>query len=326
MLRMLLAGFLVLLASLGHVAAQDAYPNRPVTIVAPYPPGGGADLTARPLAPALERVLKQPVVVVNKVGAGGAVGTQSVSVSPADGYTLLLTVFSISTIPEADRVAGRTPIFTRDQFVPVARLNADPALLHVRTESPWKTVKELVDDAKKRPSEILYSSAGNFTVSHMAIEVFQQAAGIQFRHLPTTGGGPALTAVLGGHAALSALSTGAITPHAKAGKLRILASAGGQRVPALPDIPTLKELGYDVEVYLWTGIFVRKGVPDPILKTIRNAVRQAVNDAEFVAASAKMQMPPAYQDADDFKTFWDKDTEMLAAAIRRMPKPAEAKK
>jgi len=325
MRRILLAGFLVVLTLAGTVAAQDAYPTRPVTIVSPYPPGGAADLTARPLAPALERVLKQPVAVVNKVGAGGAVGTQSVTVSPADGYTLLLTVFSISTIPEADRVAGRTPTFTRDQFVPIARLNADPTLLHVRTEAPWKNVKELVDDAKKRPNEILYSSAGNFTVSHMALEVFQQAAGIQLRHLPTTGGGPALTAVLGGHAALSALSTGAITPHAKAGKLRVLAASGSQRLPALPDIPTLKELGYNMEIYLWTGIFVRKGVPDPIIKVLRNAVRQAVNDAEFVAASAKMQMPPAYQDADEFQAWWDKDTEMLASAIRRMPKP-EVKK
>lgn len=325
MLRILPAGFLVLLPLAGNVAAQEAYPTRPVTIVSPYPPGGAADLTARPLAPALQRVLKQPVVVVNKVGAGGAVGTQSVSVAAADGYTLLLTVFSISTIPEADRVAGRTPTFTRDQFVPIARLNADPTLLHVQSDAPWKSVKDLVADARKRPNEILYSSAGNFTVSHMAIEVFQQAAGIQMRHLPTTGGGPALAAVLGGHAAISALSTGAITPHAKAGKLRVLAASGDKRLAAFPEVPTLKELGYDMEVYLWTGLFVRSGVPDQVLKTLRSAVRQAVNDDEFLKASDKMQMPPAYQDADEFKAWWDKDTEMLAKAIRRMPKP-EAKK
>jgi tripartite-type tricarboxylate transporter receptor subunit TctC len=319
--RGLLAALLVLLPVAGWVAAQEPFPTRPVTIVSPYPPGGAADLTARPFAPALERALKQPVVVLNKPGAGGAVGTQAVAVAKPDGYTLMLTVFSISTIPEADRVAGRTPTFTRDQFVPIARLNADPTLLMVRAEAPWKTVKDLVDDAKKRPDAILYASAGNYTVSHMAIEVFMQAAGIKLRHLPTTGGGPAMTAVLGGHATLSALSTGAVTPQVKAGKVRVLASSGVKRLEAFPDVPTLKELGYDVEVYLWTGLFAPKDVPAPVIKTLRDAVRQAVQDDEFKAASEKMQMPPAYQDADEFKAWWDKDTEMLAAAIRRMGKP-----
>ena len=323
MVRVLLAVLIGISTWTGQAFAQ--YPTRPVTIVSPYPPGGAADLTARPLAPALERVLKQPVVVVNKPGAGGAVGTQSVTVAPADGYTLLLTVFSISTIPEADRVAGRTPIFTRDQFVPVARLNADPTLFHVLASAPWKSVKELVDDAKKRPNAILYSSAGNYSVSHMAMEIFQQVTGTQFRHLPTTGGGPALTAVLGGHVAISALSTGAIVPQANAGKLRVLATAGSTRLAQLPDVPTMKELGYDAEVYLWTGIFVRREVPADIQKRIRDAVRQAVKDDEFVNASAKMQMPPAYLDADAFKVWWDKDTEMLANAIRRMPKVEEKK-
>lgn len=320
MIRSLFSAVAALLA-VAPVVAQDTYPSRPITIVSPYPPGGAADLTARPFAPALERQLMQTVVVVNKTGAGGAVGTQSVAVAPPDGYTLLLTVFSISTIPEADRVAGRTPTFTRDQFVPIARLNADPTLIMVGASQPWKSVKELVEDAKKRSNEILFASAGHYTVSHMAIEVFMQTAGVKLRHLPTTGGGPAMAAVLGGHAALSALSTGAVTPQVKAGKVRVLASSGDKRLPAFPETPTLKELGYDCEVYLWTGLFVHKDVPAPIVKTLRAAVGKAVKDDEFVKASLKMQMAPAYQDADEFKKWWDKDTEMLAQAIRRMPKP-----
>jgi tripartite-type tricarboxylate transporter receptor subunit TctC len=320
MVRVLLAGLLILLSLTSAAPAQEPYPSRPVTIVSPYPPGGAADLTARPFAPALERILKQPVVVLNKPGGGGAVGTQAVSVAKPDGYTIMITVFSISTIPEADRVAGRTPTFTRDQFVPIARLNADPTLLVVPPDAPWKTVKDLVDDAKKRPNEILYVSAGPYTVSHMAIEVFMQGAGMKLRHLPTTGGGPAMTALLGGHAQVSALSTGAVTPQVKAGKLRVLANTGAKRLAAYPDTPTLKELGYDVEVYLWTGLFAPKDVPAPVLKTLRDAVRQAVQDDEFKAASEKMQMPPAYQDADEFRVWWDKDSEMLAAAIRKMDK------
>jgi tripartite-type tricarboxylate transporter receptor subunit TctC len=312
---------LLLLAFAGSAAAQEAYPTRPVTIVAPYPPGGAADLTARPFAPALERALKQPVIVVNRVGAGGAVGTQFVSTAPADGYTLILTVFSLATIPEADRVAGRKPRFTRDQFVPIARLNADPTMLIVHPSTPWKSVKQLVADAKKRPNEIVYVSAGPYTVAHMSVEVFMQTAGIKMRHLPTTGGGPAMTALLGGHAFVSALSTGAVSPQAKAGKLRVLANTGAKRLAAFPDIPTMKELGYDMEVYLWTGLFARKEVPPHILTTLRNAVRQAVQDPEFVAASNKMQMPPDYLDAPEFKPWWDKDSEMLAKAIQRIPPP-----
>jgi tripartite-type tricarboxylate transporter receptor subunit TctC len=325
MVRVLLAVVLVLLTLASVAAAQEPFPTRPVTIVAPYPPGGAADLTARPLAPALERALKQPVVVVNKPGGGGAVGTQSVAIAKPDGYTIILTVFSISTIPEADRVAGRTPSFTRDQFVPIARLNADPTLLMVRTDAPWKTLKEFVEDAKKRPDQIVYASAGPYSVAHLAMEAFMQAAGIRLRHLPTTGGGPAMTAVLGGHAAVSTLSTGAVSPQVKGGKVRVLANSGATRLAAFPDTPTMKELGYDVEVYLWTGLFAPKDVPPHALKILREAVKKAVQDDEFKAASEKMQMPPAHLEGDAFKTWWDKDAAMLAGVIRKIGKPGGGK-
>jgi tripartite-type tricarboxylate transporter receptor subunit TctC len=317
MLR-LSAGILVFLAAAGHALAQ-AYPTRPVTLVSPYPPGGAADLTARPLAPALERALKQPVVIVNRTGAGGAVGTQFVAQAPADGYTLAITVFSICTIPEADRVAGRPPRFTRDQFVPIARINADPTLVIVHPSTPWKSVKALVADAKKRPNEILYVSAGPYSVAHMSMEVFQQTTGVKMRHLPTTGGGPAMTAIVGGQAFVSALSTGAVTPMASAGKLRVLANTGAKRLAAYPDLPTMKELGYDMEVYLWVGMFARREVPAPVLGVIRNAVKEAVTNPQFVNASMKMQMPPDYLDAPEFQTWWDKDCERLAGAIRSIP-------
>jgi tripartite-type tricarboxylate transporter receptor subunit TctC len=323
MVRSLFAALLGLVAVPTQIAAQD-YPNRPIALVAPYPPGGAADLTARPLAPALEKVLKQPVVVVNRTGAGGAVGTQYVSQAPADGYTLMITVFSICTIPEADRVAGRQPRFTREQFVPIGRINADPLLVIVHPSTPWKTVKAMVADVKKRPNEIVFVSAGPYSVAHMGMEVIQQAAGIRFRHLPTTGGGPAMTAIVAGHAFVSALSTGAVTPQARAGKLRVLASTGLARLPAFPDVPTMKELGYDVEVYLWVGMFARKEVPAHALAVVRKALKEAVADPQFVGASMKMQMPPAYMDADEFQKWWDRDCERMAEAIRRIP-PPEAK-
>jgi hypothetical protein len=171
MAHVLRATLLVLAVLVSGSAADEAYPTRPVTIVVPFPPGGIADLTARPLAPALERILKQPVVVANKAGAAGAVGMQSVAVAKADGYTLLLGLVSISTIPEVDALFGRPPAFRRDQFVGIARLNADPPLLVVGAETPWKSLGELVDDARRRPGEIAYASSGLYGASHVPMEM-----------------------------------------------------------------------------------------------------------------------------------------------------------
>jgi tripartite-type tricarboxylate transporter receptor subunit TctC len=274
--------------------------------------------------PREKRALKQPLVIVNKPGAAGAVGTQSVAVAKPDGYTLLLTALTISTVPQVDALFGRTPTFTREQFVPIGRINADPTLLMIGADKPWATLKDLVEDARKRPNEIMYASAGPYTPSHMASEMFAHAAGIRLRHLPTTGGGPAMTSVLGGHAALSSLSTAAVGAQLKTGKVRVLAASGAKRLAAFPDVPTFKELGYDVEIYLWVGFFAPAGVPAHALKVLRDAAGQAALDPEFRAASDKMQMPVAYQDANEFKAWWDRDAEMLAAAIKRIGK-VEAK-
>ncbi len=156
--------------------AQDPYPSRPITIVVPFPPGGIADLTARPLGAALERVLKQPVVVNNKAGAAGAVGMQSAAIAKPDGYTLLLALVSISTIPEVDALFARTPAYTRDQFVGIARLNADPPVLVANADRPWKTLKELLDAARAQPGEITYASSGPYGASHVAMEMLLHSA------------------------------------------------------------------------------------------------------------------------------------------------------
>ena len=304
------------------VTGDDAYPTRAVTLVVPFPPGGIADLTARPLAAALERTLKQPVVVTNKAGAAGAVGMQSVAVAKPDGYTLLIALVSISSTPEVDKLFGRPTTYTREQFVGIARLNADPPLLAVN--GPWKTLKELVDDAKKRPGEITFASSGPYGASHLPLEMFLQAAGLKMRHLPTTGGAPATTAVLGGHAQLWASPPALAAPHIEAGKMRALATWGAKRLAAFPDVPTLKELGYDVEYYIWTGLFAPRGVPAVVVQTLRDATRRAVEDPEFKSAMEKAKTPIAYQDADEFKAFWDRDAQRIAAVIQFIGK-TEAK-
>jgi tripartite-type tricarboxylate transporter receptor subunit TctC len=318
-LRVLLS-VLALVAG-GAAAADEAYPTRPITIIVPFPPGGIADLTARPLAAALERGFKQPVVVSNKAGAAGAVGMQSVAIARPDGYTLLLGLVSISIIPEVDALFGRPPAFTREQFVGIARLNADPPLLVANAAMPWKSVEELLEDARKRPGEITYASSGIYGASHVPVEMLLHAAGgLKMRHLPTTGGGPATTAVLGRHAALWASPPALAVPHVKAGKLRPLATWGASRLASFPDVPTLRELGYDVEYSLWAGLFAPSGVPAGVVKALREATRQAVADPDFKAAMDKVQTPIAYQDADEFKAWWDHDAAMLARVIKKIGK------
>jgi len=310
---------LALVAAAVPAGAEEPYPARPVTIVVPFPPGGIADVTARPLAAALERGLKQPFVVTNKAGAAGAVGMQSVAVAKPDGYTLLLGLVSISIIPEVDGLFGRPPAYTRDQLVGIARLNADPPLLVVNAELPWKSLKELLEDARKRSGEITYASSGIYGASHVPMEMLLHAAGgLRMRHLPTTGGAPATTAVLGKHAALWASPPALAIPHVKAGKLRALATWGATRLAAFPEVPTLKELGYDVEYYLWAGLFAPRGIPPAVLKTLRDGTRQAVQDPEFKSAMEKIQTPIAYQDADEFKTWWDRDAGILADVIKKI--------
>lgn len=322
MMRIAAIVVLALATLVTNPAAQEPYPSRPISIVNPFPPGGIADLTARPLAATFERLLKQPVVVINKAGAAGAVGAQFASLAKPDGYTLLIALVSISSTPEVDKLFGRPPTYTRDQFVGIARLNADPPVLAVT--GPWKTLKELVDDAKKRPGEITFASSGPYGASHLPLEMFLQAAGLKMRHLPTTGGGPATTAVLGGHAQLWASPPALAAPHVAAGKMRALATWGATRLAAFPDVPTLKELGYDVEYYIWTGLFAPRGVPANVVQTLRDATRKAMEDAEFKSAMDKVRTPIAYQDADEFKAFWDRDAQRIAAVIQFIGK-TEAK-
>jgi tripartite-type tricarboxylate transporter receptor subunit TctC len=313
------------LAILGLIAGQalaaDTYPSRPIQVIVPFPPGGVADLVARPMAAALEKELKQPVVIVNKTGAGGAVGMQAQAVSKPDGYTLMVALSSISVMPEVDALFDRPQVYKLSDFTPIALLSADPTVLVVSAKSPWKTVADFVADAKKRPGEIKYSSSGVYGTMHVAMEMFAHSAGIKLRHIPTGGGGPALNALLGGH--VDALSGGpnVSIPQIRAGNVRVLASWGATRLPALPDVPTLKELGYkDVEFYIWSGLFAPAATPEPIIKTLREATAKAVQAQDFKSAMQKMETPVAYKDAPEFRKFWDADADRLVKAVRNIGK------
>ncbi|HEX4780553.1 MAG TPA: tripartite tricarboxylate transporter substrate binding protein [Usitatibacter sp.] len=301
-------------------AAQSDYPNRTVTMVVPFPPGGVADITGRPLAEVMSRILKQPVVVENRSGAGGGVGMQYVARAKPDGYTVLLALSSISIIPEADKVLGRDPMFQLTQLLPVARFTADPTVLVVRSDSPYHSVADLVAAAKKTPGSIPYGSSGNYGTMHVPMEMLSHSADVKMLHVPFTGAGPAIVALLGGQ--VDALATGpsTIMGYLKGGKIRVLASWGDKRLASLPDVPTLKELGYDAQFSQWTGLFVPAGTPPDVIAKLRDAARQAATDPAFQSALAKVETPIQYLDQPQFREFWDKDAQRLAEVVHRIGK------
>lgn len=313
------------LAAAAPAAAQDAFPSRPITMIVPFPPGGVADITGRPTAVALEKVLKQPVVITNRPGAGGAVGNAAVANAKPDGYTVLMALSSISVIPAADALFDRKPAYSLDQFEPIALVSADPTILVVHPSLPVKNVKELVALGRSKPGQLSYSTSGIYGALHMPMEMFLHAAKLKMRAVHTTGGGPAITSVLGGHVDMTAGGPAAITAQVKAGKLRPIASWGAKRHPSFPDVPTFKEAGYDVEYYIWAGMFGPKGIPEANLKVLRDAVRKAVADPDFKAAMDKVNSPIQYMDAPEFRKYWEADARRLAAAVKAIGKQ-DAKK
>jgi tripartite-type tricarboxylate transporter receptor subunit TctC len=309
-------------AILTHDAvAQDAFPSRTVTIVNAFPPGGANDLVTRPIASALEAVLKQPVVVETKAGAAGAVGAQFAASAKPDGYTLLSHNNGLAGYAAVDQVFERQPKTTRADFIPLARLAADPVLLLVNAQQPYQTLEDFIAEAKKNPGQIVYSSGGLYGATHLPVAMLEKAVGVsKMRHLPTAGGGPAITALLGNNAQASTQTVLATLQHVKAGKLRPLASFGAQRSKALPDVPTLKEKGFDLTYYLWVGLFAPKGTPAAVVKTLTDAIDKAAASPQFTTAIANIGLEPSYLGAADFAKFWDDDAGRSADAVRQIGK------
>ncbi len=309
------------LAFAGTALAQDPYPSKPVSVVVPFSPGGISDVIGRPFVHSLGKVLKQSFIVENKPGAGGGVGMAYAARAKPDGYTLMVALSSISAIPASDRLFGRPPSYEIKQFTPIALISADPAFLVVRTDSPWKSVKELVDAAKARPGGIPYGSTGNYGTMHVGMEMFAHAAGIKMNHIPYGGGGQQVAAILGSQVDAITQLPATLAGHIAGGKLRPLATFAPSRVAAYPDVPTMKELGYgEVEYYVWTGFFAPAGTPPDIIATLRRGARETMRDPEFVNAMDKLKAPIVYKDADEFATYVDADAKRLTAVIQKIGK------
>jgi tripartite-type tricarboxylate transporter receptor subunit TctC len=299
-----------------RVGAQETYPSRSVTVINPFPPGGVQDTITRPLNAALEAILKQPFILENKPGAAGAVGAQFVASAKPDGYTLLSHLVSISGFAAVDRLFGRQPKFTNDDFIPLARIVADPIVLILNNDLPYKTLKELLDDGKANPNKLIFSSSGLYGASHIPTALLARAAGdVKMRHLPTTGGGPAVAAVLGGNANFFMSPTAIGLPHIKSGKVRPLAVSGAVRAKSLPEVPTFKEQGYDLEYYFWVGMFAPKGTPDTVVAKLREALKTAAHSKEFLGTLDKLGQELAYMDQPEFARFWAADARKMEDAV-----------
>ncbi len=307
----------------GSLAAQvmaPAFPARPLTLIVPFPPGGLADIVARPVAEALGRELGQPVVIENKPGAGGGIGMGVAAKARADGHTLLMALSSLTVIPEADVLVGRAPLFALSDLRAIARYTADPTVLVVRADAPWKTAQDFIDDARKRPGTIPYGSSGNYGTMHVPMEILAQVAGVSFNHIPFTGAGPAVVALLGGQ--IDAVSSGPATvlQHIKAGKLRALAHWGQGRLDTLPDVPSLKDAGFQAEYAQWSGLFVPSATPESVVQRLRAAARAAAQDAKVRDVIQNAGSPILYQDSLDFEKYVQADARRMSEVVRRIGK------
>ena len=300
--------------------AQPTYPDRPITMIVPFPPGGVADTVARPVAEALSRELKQTIVVENKVGAGGALGISQAARANADGYTLLLSLSSISILPEADKLLERKPAYQLSQFRPIARFTADPTVLVVRADAPRRTLAEFIADARRQPGRYNYGSSGNYGTMHVPMEMLKASANFRMTHIPYTGAGPAIVALLAGQVDAIASGPSTVVQQIQAGKLRALAHWGDQPLAALPGIPSLTQAGYPVRFAQWSALFVPAGTPDEIVRRLRAAAAVAAADPALRQVINKAGSPIEYLDAPEFQTYWDLDAGQMTKAVRGIGK------
>jgi tripartite-type tricarboxylate transporter receptor subunit TctC len=316
MLKKITAALVLLLAA--AAGAQD-YPTRPVVITVPNPPGGMNQIHAQPLSAVIERMTKQPAPVINRAGGTAAIGTAYVAGQP-DGHNILVTTPNLYLVIEKDKLYGIKSPYTLDQIALLALLSADPLIMVVHPSMPVKNVNQLVALAKAKPNEIVFSSSGPYGITHTPTAMFLDAYKVKMRHLPTTGGGPAVTQALGGHSQVTGGGPAAVYPYIKSGQLRAIASWGAKPYPALPDVPTFKSMGKDIEAYLWVGLFTAASTPEPLQVKMRELIAKAAADPAFKQSLEKVQVVPDYRDAPEFRKFFEADYRRMAGAIKAIGK------
>ncbi|RLA79818.1 MAG: tripartite tricarboxylate transporter substrate binding protein [Deltaproteobacteria bacterium] len=295
-------------------AAPVKFPTKPITIVVPYSAGGGTDLQARALASVADKYFGQPVVVVTKPGGGGAVGAAYVARSKPDGYTLLYAVPAVVVIKP---YMVKTP-YSFDDLEPLMRVSDSPRILVVGAQQPWKTLEEFLDYAKKHPGAVKYGSAGPGTTTHIAMEGFAYAAGIKLTHVPFKGCAKAIAAVLGGHVAMFGAIPSECYQYIKAGQMRALAVFSKQRLPELPDVPTLIEKGINFSDSSTRAFFLPKGVPPEVKKILHDGFKQTLEDKSFKALFKKLGEPISYMSGDEFRKILEEQKRFYGEVLEKI--------
>ena len=311
-------GLLINLSS--TVFAQENWPNRPITMVIPFPPGGVADTVGRPVADALSRSLGQPVIVENRAGAGGGIGMAAVAKSKPDGYTILMALSSISIIPEADKILGKQPSYQLNQLKPIARFTADPTVLVVRSDSPWQNYQQFIAAMRKSPGKYNFGSSGNYGTMHVPMEMLKADQKFFMVHIPYTGAGPAIVGLLGGQVDAIATGPSSIVQHIKSGRVRALAHWGEGRLGSLPDVPSFKEMGVGIQFAQWAGLFVPSGTSDAITNKLREATKVASTDDKVRSVINAAGSPIQYLDAPEFQSYLDADAKQMQEAVKKIGK------
>lgn len=308
----------ILISLLSRVSLAADYPTKPVTLVNPMSPGGSHDVVGRAFASVAEKYLGQPVMVVNRPGASGMIGMLSVVQAPPDGYTLLIDASSAATALEWEIANGRTPTFTRSDLTPLGALTMSPALIVVPSNSPWKTLAELIKDCKAKAGHYAICSGGLYGASHLPAEVLTKATGIKIRHVPYKGGGPCLASLVGGHEDFATQYPSSSIPLVRGNKLRVLAAQGNRRLKSLPDVPTVKELGIDAEYYFWLGVAAPKKTPGPLVQKLRDVLKKVAEDESFIKMIENQGDEVRYMASDDLVKYAEKESAMHAKLYKQL--------
>jgi len=300
----------------GIIYAQETFPSKPITIINPNPPGGFVDNVARALSISLQKSLKQPVLIVNKPGANGAIGHAFVANAAPDGYTLLITSPSLAAQPAIDQLFNRPPSYSLNKITPIAQITSDPAIILVNPDTGIKTIQEFIKKAGTAKDHLAISSSGTYGSTHLPMAMLENATGIKLKHIPTSGGAPAITLAIGGHVNALASAPSVAYPQVQANRLVPIAQTGNKRSAPFLDTPTLKESNINVEFALWTSLFAPANLPPQVQQQLTQAVREAVQDEQFKQAMVKGNSLLNYMDGDEFNNFWKSEVKKLQDTVK----------